>query len=95
MCCCIAAVVGVFAPRLALLIVWIFTPYVTRAFSTFWWPLLGLILLPYTTLMYALAYLPGFGVYGVRWFWVILGVLLDIASYSSGGVSKSRQAQMA
>jgi hypothetical protein len=93
MCCCIAAVVGVFAPRLALLIVWIFTPYVTRAFSTFWWPLLGLILLPYTTLMYALAYLPGFGVYGWRWLWVVLGVLLDIASYSSGGVSKSRQAQ--
>ncbi len=95
MCCCIAAVVGVFAPRLALLIVWIFTPYVTRAFSTFWWPLLGLILLPYTTLMYALAYLPGFGVYGWRWLWVVLGVLLDIASYSSGGVSKSRQAQAA
>ena len=94
MCCCIAAVVGVFAPRFALLIVWIFTPYVSRAFTTFWWPLLGLILLPYTTLMYALAYLPGFGVYGWRWLWVVLGVLLDIASYSSGGVSKSRQAQM-
>jgi hypothetical protein len=95
MCCCIAAVVGVFAPRLALLIVWIFTPYVSRAYTSFWWPLLGLILLPYTTLMYALAYLPGFGVYGWRWIWVILGVILDIASYSSGGISKSRQAQMA
>jgi hypothetical protein len=91
LCCCIAAFVAVFAPRLALLIVWIFTPYVSRAFTSFWWPLLGLFFLPYTTLFYALAYLPGFGVFGWRWLWVVLGVLLDIASYSSGGVSKSRQ----
>lgn len=91
MCCCIAAFVAVFAPRLALFIVWVFTPYVSRAFSSFIWPLLGLIFLPYTTLLYALAYLPGTGVTGVRWLWVILGFVLDIASYSSGGVSKSRQ----
>jgi hypothetical protein len=93
-CCCIAAFVAVFAPRLALLIVWIFTPYVSRAFASFWWPLLGLIFLPYTTLFYALAYLPGVGVFGWRWLWVVLGVLLDLGSYSSGGYSRSRYEQV-
>ncbi len=91
MCCCIAAFVAVFAPRLALLIVWVFTPYVSRAFTSFWWPLLGLIILPYTTLFYALAYLPGAGVFGWRWLWVVLGLLLDISSYSSGGAGRSRR----
>jgi hypothetical protein len=93
MCCCIAAFFSIFAPRIALFIVWVFTPYVSRAFESFLWPLLGLIFLPYTTLLYALAYLPGFGVFGWRWLWVILGFLLDIASYSGGGASRSRQAQ--
>jgi hypothetical protein len=91
MCCCIAAFVAVFAPRLAFLIVWIFTPYVSRAFDSFVWPLLGLVFLPYTALLYSLAYLPGVGVVGWRWLWVILGVMLDISSYGSGGASKTRR----
>ena len=93
MCCCVAAFVAVFAPRLALFIVWVFTPYVSRAFGSFIWPLLGLVFLPYTTLFYALAYLPGVGVTGIRWLWVVLGIVLDLASYSSGGYGKKRRAR--
>ena len=73
-----------FFPRLALLFVWLFTPLVSRAFHfTFILPLLGIIFLPFTTLMYVLAYNPLVGVTGWGWFWVILGFLLDLSSYSS------------
>ena len=45
--CCLLAFVGSFFPRLALALMWIFTNYVDRAFSSFIWPLLGLIFLPF------------------------------------------------
>jgi hypothetical protein len=53
--CCLLAFVGSFFPRLALLLMWIFTNYVDRAFSSFIWPLLGLIFLPFTTIFFCLA----------------------------------------
>ncbi len=83
-CGCLFALGAAFFPRLALLFVWLFTPLVSRAFHfTFILPLLGIIFLPFTTLMYVLAYNPLVGVTGWGWFWVILGFLLDLSSYSS------------
>lgn len=82
--CCLIAIIAAFAPRIALVLVWIFTPYVSRAYGSFLWPLLGLLFLPFTTLLYALVYQPGVGVTGWGWFWVALGLFLDISSYSGG-----------
>ena len=48
-------------------------------------PLLGLILLPYTTLFYVLAYAPIAGVSSIGWFFVVLGFLLDLTSLFGGG----------
>ncbi len=79
---CLFALFAAFAPRLALLFLWIFTNLVTRAFDTFIWPLLGIIFLPFTTLMYVLVWNPVSGVAGWAWFWVILGVLIDLGSYT-------------
>lgn len=79
-------VIAVFAPRVALFLMWVFTPYVSRAFHGGWfWPFLGLLFLPITTIIYSLAYVPGVGVTGLRWLWVALGVILDIAWHSGGG----------
>jgi hypothetical protein len=83
--CCIFAVAASFFPRIALLFMWIFTDYVTRAFDGLIWPLLGLIFLPFTTIMFCLVYSPvAGGVVGANWIWVFLGLLLDISSYASG-----------
>ena len=83
-CGCLYALGAAFFPRLALLFVWLFTPLVNRAFHfAFILPLLGILFLPFTTLMYVLAYNPLVGVTGWGWFWVILGFLLDLSSYSS------------
>ena len=56
----------------------------TAAFGGSWiWPLLGIIFLPFTTLMYALLWSPGIGLTGWDWLWVIVAFLCDLMHYSS------------
>jgi hypothetical protein len=74
---CLFALFGGLFPRLALLIVWIARPaLVGAAFNTFLLPLLGIIFLPFATLIYVIVYTPGVGLVGFDWFWVILAVIL-------------------
>ena len=80
---CVLALLAGFAPRLVLILVWIFSDLVDRAFSGFLVPLLGLLVLPYTTLFYVLVWGPINGVSGAGWLLVALGVFLDLATYSS------------
>lgn len=89
---CLIAILAVFTPRVALVIVWIFTPYVSRAFNhVFIWPFLGLLILPFTTLIYSLVYAPGTGVHGASWVWVGIGVFLDIAWHGGSARKASRR----
>jgi hypothetical protein len=80
---CLVAILALVSVRLADLFLWIFTDLVSRAFHhTIIFPLLGIIFLPWTTLMYVLVWTPAHGLYGFGWFWVTLGVLLDLVAYS-------------
>lgn len=90
-CGCLLALLAAFTPRLALFIFWVFTPYVTRAYSSFIWPLLGIIFLPFTTLIYALLWTPGVGVTGWEWLLVGLGVVLDLSSHGGEAYQSSRR----
>jgi CDP-diglyceride synthetase len=87
---CLFAILAALSPRLALVLVWIFTNLVDRAFEGFLLPLLGLIFLPFTTLLYVLAYKPVVGVSGWGWFLVFLGVLFDLGSYGGGALGRRR-----
>ena len=78
---CLVLLVSMISPRLALVLVWIFTDFVDRAYDSFIVPFLGLLVLPWTTLIYSLAYAPRVGVTGWGWFFVILAVLADLSSY--------------
>ena len=81
--CLLALFAGAF-PRLALLILWIAKPaLVGAAFNTFLLPLLGIIFLPFTTLIYVIVYVPGEGLTGLGIFWVILALLLDIGQWGA------------
>jgi hypothetical protein len=74
--------------RLALLVVWVSTLLVDHAFHGGWLlPLLGIIFLPITTLVYVLVYSISGGVTGWGWLWVILALLLDLGAHSSGAYS--------
>jgi len=81
---CLFALLSGFFPRLGLLIVWIFTEEVDQAFDGFILPLLGLIFLPLTTLVYALLWAPLGGVDGIEWFWVVLAFLYAIGALGAG-----------
>ena len=75
---CLFALMGAFAPRLAFLLLWIFTPLVNRAFSFWLWPLLGFFFLPFTTLMFVLVIGPLGSTNFWGWLTVFLGLLIDL-----------------
>ena len=60
MCCAFLLAFGL-GPRIAFLFIWIFGDRVGAAFSTWAWPLLGFLFVPWTTLMYVLAWGPVLG----------------------------------
>ena len=81
--CCIFTTLVLFGPRLGILLWWLFRPgYVNALFGTWIWPLLGLLFLPWTTLMYMIV--GPQGIIGFDWLWLGLGLLADIASHSGG-----------
>src|SRR5205807_10625711 len=89
---CLFALAATFFPRLVLLFTWLFTPFVSRAFhATFILPLLGIIFLPFTTLMYVFLYIPGIGLTGWGWFWIVIGVLLDMGAYGGSAAANRRR----
>lgn len=75
--------VALFA-RLAVVVMWISTPLVSRAFHGGWvLPVLGLLLLPITTLVYTIVFTLAGDVTGWAWLWVILAFLLDLGAHGS------------
>ena len=85
---CLFVLLTMISARIALGFLWIFTDRVDRAFDTFVLPLLGLIFLPWTTLMYVLFWSAQGGVEGWEWFVVGLGLLADIGSYGRGAMER-------
>jgi hypothetical protein len=83
---CLIAFGGLFAPRIAIVLLWLFTGYLQRAFDSFLWPLLGFIFLPTTTLAWAWAVntRPTHTVGGVHAIIVVLAVLFDLGFIGSG-----------
>lgn len=83
---CLFGMFAAFAPRLAFLFYWIARPLqVEAAFNTFIFPCLGLIFLPFTTLMWVLLWTPGLGFTGFDWVWLILAVFIDIWGLTNSG----------
>ena len=79
---CLLAIAAGLAPRLVLIIMWVVGPRISNTFDTFILPLLGLIFLPYTTIMYVLVYSPVTGVVGWDWLWIGLGVWMDVLKWA-------------
>lgn len=85
---CILSMAIVIAPRLMLILAWIFSERWDVVWRGNWfWPLLGTLLAPYTTIMYMLSWSPA-GIAGWDWMWIIMGVLLDIMKW--GQIAQNR-----
>ena len=85
--CCFLLVLFALGPRFVLAAEWIFGHRIQVVFSHWWWPLLGLILAPWTTLMYTIVWTAG-GVHGANWIAVAFGAFLDLLSYSGRATQK-------
>jgi hypothetical protein len=86
---------GLFAglfPRVALVIVWLATNLVDRAFDSFILPLLGLFFLPFTTLVYVLVWTPGVELGNGRWLWVALAFAFELVGYA--GTARTNRDRM-
>ena len=83
---CLAVLLAFISPRLAIIVVAIFSDILSRAFDSWAIPLLGFFLLPWTTLTYAAFWEWGSGrhVTGFEWFFVILAFVIDLGSWTQG-----------
>jgi len=82
---CLIALFALISPRLALVFVAIFSNMIDRAFDGWIVPILGFILLPWTTLAYVVMWDVGTReVSGFEWFIVGLAFLVDLGSYFGG-----------
>jgi len=87
--CCFFTSLLFFGPRLAFLVYWLFPQGAVKinlAFNTFFWPLLGLIFLPWTTLMYVII----FPIVSWDWLWLGIALFVDIASYGGGAYNRKK-----
>jgi len=92
--CCVAVLVAFIGPRIAMIVIRLVSHWFTDAFETWYWPLLGWIFLPYTTLIYMLFMVfnhHDLGTLGTVF--VVLGVLIDIGVI--GGGSRHRHVRTA
>jgi hypothetical protein len=87
---CLLALLGFFAPRLVLVILWL-TGYSGPAFKTTLWPLLGFFLMPFTTLAYAYGMNSNGSISGLYLVLVVVGVLLDLGTIGGGGRQARRR----
>ena len=79
---CLLGIAIALAPRVVLILAWLFGPRWDAVWQGNWLlPLLGIIFLPYTTVMYLLVWTPVTGISGWDWMWIILGVVLDAAKW--------------
>ena len=83
--CCLVAAIGLMMPRFAIVILWLFTDYMDRAFGDFVWPFLGFLFLPTTTIGYAVAQNSFDGVSGWGLVVVLLGFSFDIGLWGGSG----------
>ena len=83
-CGCVFALVSMGLTRLAFLAVWLFTDYVHTAFDGWVLPLLGLVFLPLTSLVYVLIWSAA-GLHGLDFLWLGLAFVVDMGGYVGSG----------
>jgi hypothetical protein len=82
---CLITVIGLLTPRVAIVLIWLFSDMLSRAYETALWPVLGFLFMPYTTLAYMAAMLGGEGSVSGLWLvLVVVAVLADLGFFSQG-----------
>ncbi|MGP0029219.1 MAG: hypothetical protein ACLPVF_01795 [Acidimicrobiales bacterium] len=88
---CLLALFAFISPRFVLALLYLFTNRLTIAFTSGWEGIIGFVLVPYTTLFYALVYEPVKGVTGFGWIVVASGLVIDLSSLLFGRRARGRR----
>jgi hypothetical protein len=87
---CLFILVTMLSPRLGIIILWAFTNYVNVVFNTWLWPLLGIVFLPWTTLIYILVAAPVGGITFWGWLMVGLGLISDLTAHAQAYTNRQQ-----
>jgi hypothetical protein len=80
--CCLFTSLLLLGPRVADIIWWAMQPERwDRAFSTWLWPMFGIVFAPWTTMAYVIV---APNVHGIDWLWIGLGIAADVAFWTGG-----------
>ena len=88
---CLVGLLALVFPRLAIILVVIFSDYIGQAYQTVIWPLLGFFFMPLTTLAYAWAINANGSVSGVYLIVMVIAVLIDLGIIGGGAHPGVRQ----
>jgi len=88
---CLLALVVLAFPRVVLVLMWLFSNSLDRAYHGLVIPLLGFLFLPITTIVYAWMVNSGMQIQGFNLVILVVAVLLDAGSHKSGAGSYQRR----
>jgi len=79
-------------PRVALVLTWLFSTYLQRAFhGAVLLPILGFLFLPLTTIVYAWELNNGMPTEGINLLWLLIAVIIDLGGLGGGAHRQSRR----
>lgn len=89
---CLLLIVILAFPRVALVLMWLFSNYLERAFhGGLVIPVLGFIFLPLTTIVYAWELNNGLPTAGINLVWLLIAVIIDLGGLGGGAHRQSRR----
>jgi hypothetical protein len=88
---CLLLIVILLFPRVVLVLMYIFSNYLERAYHGILIPLLGFIFLPLTTIAYAWMVNTGQAIDGINLIIIIVAVIIDIGGLGGGEWHRRRR----
>jgi len=86
---CLLVLLALVTPRFILFVLWLFSDYLNRAFTSGWWGLLGFFFLPTTSISYAIAKngfaARGGGIEAAGVILIVIGVAVDLGLLGGSG----------
>ena len=89
---CLLLFIILLFPRVTLVLMWLFSTYLQRAFHReLLLPILGFIFLPLTTIVYAWELNSGMPTSGINLLWLLLAVIIDLGGLGGSAHRQSRR----
>jgi hypothetical protein len=89
--CCLLVLLTLITPRVVLVLMFLFSNYLGRAYHGFLIPLLGFIFLPLTTIVYAWIVNSGHQVSDIYLVALIVAVVIDLGGIGGGHYSRRQR----